>query len=472
MFCRKTEAEGDGDERKQSHGEEIKSDGYKVRVPAAATIPGWSKVQARPIVLVLVLLGSLVSVQGILDEDQEELLVELHNRYRGVVQPSASAMLPLKWDRNLKLVAEGYAAKCVWNHNPELEDTGENLFTGTGPLDLERALEKWFLERVDYNYFNNSCEDDKMCGHYTQMVWADTHRVGCAVHICAQMEGLDWTGPINYLVCNYYPAGNYEGERPYIEGDWCSQCPENLQNCVNNLCAPDVEPTEAEPTDEEPTDEAQTDAEPTDEAQTDAEPTDAEPTDAESIEPEPIEARGAVVEEESETVITRLFLSRDSPADIVDPDQDSGPEVSIEQEAVVPPPATQYIPPEPLGTEASQTEKIGLNIGLDSTPENGPVTEPEPEAEQQQEITKDVGDAGDPTRVTQMEQKQMMSDNVPPPFQPMPHEPETPAPENRGQKQMESVEKRKRDDPHTSSHSVVLTGSWSLVLLWLCAPAL
>lgn len=50
-----------------------------------------------------------------------------------------------KWDSSLKVIAEGYAAKCVWNHNPELEDTGENLFAGTGPLDLREALEKWFL---------------------------------------------------------------------------------------------------------------------------------------------------------------------------------------------------------------------------------------------------------------------------------------------------------------------------------------
>lgn len=30
-----------------------------------------------------------------LNEEQEELLVELHNHYRGLVSPSASAMLPL-----------------------------------------------------------------------------------------------------------------------------------------------------------------------------------------------------------------------------------------------------------------------------------------------------------------------------------------------------------------------------------------
>ncbi|XP_022622512.1 peptidase inhibitor 16-like [Seriola dumerili] len=187
------------------------------------------------------LLSALVvpGAWSFLSEEQEELLVELHNHYRGLVSPSASAMLPLKWDPSLKLLAEGYATKCVWNHNPELEDTGENLFAGTGPLDLREALEKWFLEHLDYDFHNNSCDEDKMCGHYTQMVWADTHRVGCAFHLCNSMEGLDWERA-SFLVCNYYPAGNYEDERPYVEGDWCSRCPENLQKCENNLCVADT----------------------------------------------------------------------------------------------------------------------------------------------------------------------------------------------------------------------------------------
>ncbi|KAE8292702.1 Peptidase inhibitor 16 [Larimichthys crocea] len=148
-----------------------------------------------------------------------------HNFYRGQVSPSASAMMPLKWDPNLKVIAEGYAAQCVWSHNPTLGDTGENLFAGTGPLDLRVAMEKWFLERQDYDFANNSCDEDKMCGHYTQMVWADTHRVGCAFHLCSSMVGLGWER-VSFLVCNYYPAGNYEDVRPYVEGDWCSRCPE------------------------------------------------------------------------------------------------------------------------------------------------------------------------------------------------------------------------------------------------------
>uniref|UniRef100_A0A8C7YQ30 SCP domain-containing protein n=1 Tax=Oryzias sinensis TaxID=183150 RepID=A0A8C7YQ30_9TELE len=90
-------------------------------------------------------------------------------------------------------------------------------------------------ERLDYSYENNSCDEDKMCGHYTQMVWADTHGVGCAVHFCNTIENLDWNN-VSYLVCNYFPAGNYDDERPYVEGDWCSRCPEDLDVCQNHLC--------------------------------------------------------------------------------------------------------------------------------------------------------------------------------------------------------------------------------------------
>ncbi|KAM6924442.1 peptidase inhibitor 16-like [Xenentodon cancila] len=201
----------------------------------------------RALVWAWLLLGVLLvpGAQSFLAEDEEDLLVDLHNHYRGQVSPKAAAMLPLKWDPNLKVLAEGYAAKCIWNHNPELEDTGENLFAINGPLDLTKAMEKWFLEHLDYNYNNNSCEEDKMCGHYTQMVWADTHRVGCAFHHCNTMEGLDWER-VSFLVCNYYPAGNYEDERPYVEGESCSRCPDNFQNCFNNLCGLDTEEVEEE----------------------------------------------------------------------------------------------------------------------------------------------------------------------------------------------------------------------------------
>ncbi|XP_024268079.1 peptidase inhibitor 15 [Oncorhynchus tshawytscha] len=183
-----------------------------------------------------------------LSEDDAETLVELHNSYRGQVVPNSTYMHKVKWDENLKIIAEGYAVKCIWEHNPDLEELnmGENLFVSNGLFDPNIAMEKWFLEHLDYDYNNNSCQDNKMCGHYTQMVWADSHSVGCAVHRCDTMEGLSFE-KATFLVCNYYPAGNFNDEKPYEEGEWCSKCPDNLPRCDQNLCVPDAPELTEEP---------------------------------------------------------------------------------------------------------------------------------------------------------------------------------------------------------------------------------
>ncbi len=59
---------------------------------------------------------------------------------------------------------------------------------------------------------SNSCAAGKQCGHYTQLVWRDTERVGCGVANCNNVDGF---GAGNLWVCNYDPPGNYVGERPY-----------------------------------------------------------------------------------------------------------------------------------------------------------------------------------------------------------------------------------------------------------------
>ena len=43
-------------------------------------------------------------------------------------------------------------------------------------------------------------------GHYTQLMWRDTGRVGCAVAAGEQYE---------ILVCRYRTAGNVVGEEPF-----------------------------------------------------------------------------------------------------------------------------------------------------------------------------------------------------------------------------------------------------------------
>ncbi|XP_062397855.1 peptidase inhibitor 16 [Sardina pilchardus] len=175
---------------------------------------------------------------GQLPEDHYQVIVDQHNLRRTQVEPSAAYMRTMSWDERLRIVAEGYAAKCRWDHNPDLEDLGENLYITNGPLDPAEAIEKWFNELEHYNYTSNECAEGEMCGHYTQVVWADSYKVGCAAHLCVEIEGLPF-GNATILVCNYYPAGNYEGEKPYDEGDVCSKCPEDMPRCMDTLCGPE-----------------------------------------------------------------------------------------------------------------------------------------------------------------------------------------------------------------------------------------
>ncbi|MCO5565091.1 hypothetical protein L7F22_018762 [Adiantum nelumboides] len=69
------------------------------------------------------------------------------------------------------------------------------------------AASDWANEKRWYSYWSNSCLFYDACGHYTQIVWRDSRYVGCAQVTCND-------GNI-FMTCNYYPPGNYIGQRPY-----------------------------------------------------------------------------------------------------------------------------------------------------------------------------------------------------------------------------------------------------------------
>ncbi|AEE85113.1 putative pathogenesis-related protein [Arabidopsis thaliana] len=121
---------------------------------------------------------------------------------------------PLIWDRRLQNYAQGWANQrrgdCALRHsvsNGEF-NLGENIYWGYGanwsPAD---AVVAWASEKRFYHYGSNTCDAGQMCGHYTQIVWKSTRRVGCARVVCDN-------GGI-FMTCNYDPPGNYIGQKPY-----------------------------------------------------------------------------------------------------------------------------------------------------------------------------------------------------------------------------------------------------------------
>ena len=85
---------------------------------------------------------------------------------------------------------------------------------------------QWWDEYIWYKHDTQVCyppTSSDSCGHYTQMAWADTRYVGCGSIECeTTYQGYTYTQIIT--LCNYYPAGNANGNAPYTEGTPCSEC--------------------------------------------------------------------------------------------------------------------------------------------------------------------------------------------------------------------------------------------------------
>ncbi|XP_044129735.1 peptidase inhibitor 16-like [Bufo gargarizans] len=178
----------------------------------------------------------LVHLITALTDEEKKTIVEKHNFYRARAEPPAADMKALRWDQTLEDLAKSYAAKCIWDHNEERGFRGENLFIMSGSsLDVELGLADWHRERDYYNFTTETCQEGQMCGHYTQMVWANSERVGCGENFCEKLEGFDETNMF-LLVCNYEPPGNFQGEKPYTPGAFCSSCPSS-HVCRESLCA-------------------------------------------------------------------------------------------------------------------------------------------------------------------------------------------------------------------------------------------
>ena len=136
----------------------------------------------------------------------------------------SSILSAMSHDAGIANAAQTHAEKCVFEHSSPTSrnKNGENIFASTDSVaSIENAVGSWASEVINYNYSTNSCEAGKMCGHYTQIAWDDSTKVGCARQTCTTpLNDSDKTplfgGASSILiVCQYSQPGNFIGEKPY-----------------------------------------------------------------------------------------------------------------------------------------------------------------------------------------------------------------------------------------------------------------
>lgn len=149
-------------------------------------------------------------------EAWQQALLTAHDQVRSNAMPAPSpALSALTWNAQAQAVAQAWADRCTWSHNPAADNTwGENIHASTGEPSPAQVVSDWAAEVADYDYATNRCAAGKACGHYTQIVWRDTSSVGCASKRCAVNSPFG-SGAWTFWVCDYAPPGNVVGRRPY-----------------------------------------------------------------------------------------------------------------------------------------------------------------------------------------------------------------------------------------------------------------
>jgi uncharacterized protein YkwD len=144
----------------------------------------------------------------------EQRALAAHNRER-----AASGIGALEWDNGLAADAAQWAAHLTkvgylvhsesdpYDPDPQ----GENLWAGTaGYYSADAMVGLWIAEKKNFkpgifpaNSRTGNLED---VGHYTQLMWRSSDKVGCAIARGRSDE---------FMVCRYSEGGNVIGERPF-----------------------------------------------------------------------------------------------------------------------------------------------------------------------------------------------------------------------------------------------------------------
>lgn len=130
--------------------------------------------------------------------------LEAHNKYRRMHNAQPLELSPeltaqaLEWVEKLAEIGYLKYRNARWLNEP----VGESILrTKVLYFDGDECTDEWYKEQAFYKYDGNFTSST---GHFTQMVWKETRKVGFAY--AQTVDGYF------YVVANYFPAGNYKFE--------------------------------------------------------------------------------------------------------------------------------------------------------------------------------------------------------------------------------------------------------------------
>lgn len=179
--------------------------------------------------------GTTEPPRRIIDPNYREKVLQAHTEERASL--NATNMLHLTWDEELEELAWKRALTCEFRHGdymlPDGTFVGQNLARFPHGSDPVNHVATWIYEKRWFDFNTRTCPNFAYCGHYNQMIWFKTNRLGCAHHFCPSLGG-------DLMVCNYVDFGNFpeSGHPAYnVGGEPCSECnfPEGTA-CVDNQC--------------------------------------------------------------------------------------------------------------------------------------------------------------------------------------------------------------------------------------------
>ncbi|KAL8773882.1 MAG: hypothetical protein Q9209_001312 [Squamulea sp. 1 TL-2023] len=176
-------------------------------------------------------------------EGYKSAVLEHHNIHR-----ANHSAADLEWDATLAEYAAQVAKSCVYDHDraPGGGGYGQNIAAGTPAKQVASILTNAFYnaELPLYPGFGSDNPDNPdmgnfhAWGHFSQMVWGNTQKVGCYSHNCNPSGQIsldcnpatgssylaktgcgtkgDGMYPV-FTVCNYSPPGNFAGQYSQVK---------------------------------------------------------------------------------------------------------------------------------------------------------------------------------------------------------------------------------------------------------------